>query len=87
MGAKCVIQGDFQPVMDRKTIGLSGSEFGIGVEVLGHAARELAFGPEPVEDKQSMAPQHAGSQRPHAGFSGSEDRLPPGFGCTRPNAA
>jgi hypothetical protein len=32
-----------------KTVGLSGSEFGLGVEALDHAARELAFGPEPVE--------------------------------------
>ena len=44
-----MIQSDFQPMIGPKTVGLSGSEFGLGVETLDHAARELAFGPEPVE--------------------------------------
>ncbi len=55
-----MIQSDFQPVIGPKTIGLSGSESGFSVEALDHAARERAFGSEPVEDKRSMAPQHAG---------------------------
>ncbi len=42
------LQSDFQPVIGPKTIGLSGGEFGLGVEALDHAARELAFGTEAV---------------------------------------
>jgi hypothetical protein len=38
-----------------ETVGLSGSQFGLAVEALDHAARVLAFGSEPVEDKRSMA--------------------------------
>jgi hypothetical protein len=49
-----MIQSDFQSVIGPKIVGLSGSEFGLGVETIDHAARELAFGSEPVEDKQSI---------------------------------
>jgi hypothetical protein len=41
-------------------VGVSGSECCLRVEALDHAVRDPAFGPEPVEDKRLMAPQHAG---------------------------
>ena len=36
-----MIQSDFQPVIGPKTVSLSGSEFGLGVEALDHAARDV----------------------------------------------
>jgi hypothetical protein len=50
-----MIQGSFQPMIGSKTVSLSVSEFGLAVEALDDAARELPFGSEPVEDKRSMA--------------------------------
>ena len=82
-----MIQSDFQPVIGSKTVSLSGSEFGLGVEALDQAARELSFGSEPVEDKRSMAPQHAGDALHRPDLRSHPCACTIGRGSTRPNRA
>ena len=43
-----------------ESIGFSGSQFRFVVETLNNAAGELAFGPEPVQQQRSVAPQLTG---------------------------
>lgn len=52
-----MIQSNIQHMIGAKSEGFSGSQFCFGVESFYGAAGELAFGPEPVEQKSSVTAQ------------------------------
>src|SRR5690606_18483741 len=53
--AESMVQSDFCTVIGPKAEGFSGRQFCLAVKSLHDAAGELAFGPEPVHQKLSMA--------------------------------
>ena len=55
-----MIQGNFSGMVGLKSIRFSGSQFCFGVKTLYDSAGELLFGPEPVQQKGAMPPQHLG---------------------------
>ena len=54
-----MIQSQFQRMIGSKAEGFSGGQFGLGVESFNHAAGELTFGAEPVEQQRAVTPQHS----------------------------
>jgi len=54
-----MIQGGFSSMIGSEAIGFSGTQFRLVVEALNNAARELAFGPKPVQQQGPVSPQLA----------------------------
>ena len=55
-----MIQGYFYPMIRPKAEGFSYSQFGLGIQALDAATRQLPFGAKPVQQELPMAAQHAG---------------------------
>jgi hypothetical protein len=58
--AQVVIEGDFHGFAGAEAVRTSGDHSNLIVEALDHSARNLPFGPKPVQDQWLMRTQHAG---------------------------